>query len=128
MLDTNICSYVLRAHPRTVIERFRDIPVNEIAISALVAAELRFGAVKRGSAALSATIEKFLGGISVRAWPLTAASHYASLRSSLERSGMPIGGMDMLIAAHALAEDATLVTHNTREFERVPGLRVELWS
>lgn len=128
MLDTNICSYLLRDHPRSVLERFRDLPINQIAVSAVVAAELRFGVAKRQSSTLHEALERFLSGLRQLPWPVAASTHYAELRALLELRGTPIGGMDMLIAAHALAENATLVSNNTRELERVPGLRLENWS
>jgi len=92
-----------------------------------VVAELRFGAVKRGSGRLIAEVEDFVSGFSCQPWPLEASRHYAHLRAGLERQGRPIGNMDLLIATHALAANAVLVTHNSHEFERVPGLRVEHW-
>ena len=64
----------------------------------------------------------------MRAWPLEATHHYATIRSALERAGRPIGGMDVLIAAHAIAEDSAIITNNAREFHRVPGLAVEEWA
>ena len=91
-------------------------------------AELRFGAAKLGSAQFSAAVEAWLAGVDVRPWPVEATRHYANIRASLERSGQPIGGMDLLIAAHAMAEDSALVTNNAREFLRVPGLAVHEWA
>jgi len=128
MLDTNVCSYLLRAQPRQAIERIGSLPIDELSLSALVAAELRFGAAKRQSPSLTDSIERFLRGIAVRPWPVEASKHYAEIRAELERTGQPIGGMDLLIAAHALAEGATLVTNNVREFERVPNLLIEAWE
>jgi tRNA(fMet)-specific endonuclease VapC len=128
MLDTNICSYILRRHPVSIIERFNEQPAESFFLSALVAAELRFGAVKRRSPRLSEQVEAFLAGFDCHPWPESASGPYARLRAALEYQGTPIGAMDMLIAAHALAEEAVLVTHNGREFERVPGLRIEDWA
>ncbi len=128
MLDTNVCSYLLRAQPRLAIARMGSMPLDQLSVSALVAAELRFGAEKRQLPSLSDSIERFLHDIAIRPWPITASTHYAHIRAALERAGRPIGGMDLLIAAHALAEDATLITNNVREFERVPNLRVEAWE
>ncbi len=128
MLDTNVCSYLLRAQPSLAIARMGSMPLDQLSVSALVAAELRFGAEKRQLPSLSASIERFLHDIAIRPWPITASTHYAHIRAALERAGRPIGGMDLLIAAHALAEDATLITNNVREFERVPNLRIEAWE
>ena len=126
-LDTNICSYIIRRHPVSVITRFEDHEDGYFFLSALVVAELRFGAAKRGSMRLTEQLEDFIAGFPVHPWPKDASRHYASLRATLERQGQPIGNMDLLIAAHALAENAVLVTHNGREFDRVPGLTVENW-
>ena len=126
-LDTNICSYILRRHPLEMIERFAALDRQQLWLSAVVAAELRFGAVKLASPKFSSAVEAWLAGFDVRPWPVDAAHHYAHIRSALERAGQPIGGMDMMIAAHALAEDSVLVTNNAREFLRVPGLALEEW-
>jgi len=127
-LDTNICSYILRRHPASVIERFGELNRAQLWLSAIVAAELRFGAAKLASTRFSAGVEAWLAGFDVRPWPVEATPHYASIRAALERAGQPIGGMDLLIAAHAMAEDSALVTNNAREFLRVPGLAVEQWE
>ena len=126
-LDTNICSYILRRHPAEMIERFAGLDRAQLWLSAIVAAELRFGAAKLGSVRFSGAVESWLAGFEVRPWPVEAAAHYAVIRNALERSGQPIGGMDLMIAAHVLAEDSVLVTNNAREFLRVPGLAVEEW-
>jgi len=127
-LDTNICSYVLRRRPASMVERFAEVDRGQIWLSAMVAAELRFGAAKLASIRFSAAVEAWLAGFDVRPWPVEATQHYAAIRAALEQTGKPIGGMDLLIAAHALAEDSVLVTNNAREFLRVPGLAVEEWS
>lgn len=127
-LDTNICSYILRRHPVSMIERFASLDRGQLWLSAMVAAELRFGATKLASARFSAAVEAWLAGFDVRPWPTEASSYYADIRVALERAGKSIGGMDLLIAAHAMAEDSVLVTNNAREFLRVPGLAVEEWT
>lgn len=126
-LDTNICSYILRRHPVQMIERFALLDKSQLWLSSIVAAELRFGALKLGSPRFQAAVEAWLAGFEVRDWPAQATHHYASIRTALERSGQPIGGMDLMIAAHALSEDSVIITHNAREFHRVPGLAVEEW-
>lgn len=127
-LDTNICSYILRRHPASMIERFAALDREALWLSAIVAAELRFGAAKLGVTRFQAAVEAWLAGFDVRPWPLEATQHYAQIRAALERTGSPIGGMDLMIAAHALAEDSVIVTNNAREFHRVPGLAVEEWA
>ena len=127
-LDTNICSYILRRHPAGMIERFATLDPTQLWLSAVVAAELRFGAVKLASPRFSAAVEAWLAGFDVRPWPLEATHHYAQMRAALERAGKPVGAMDLLIAAHAMAEDSAIITHNAREFHRAPGLAVEEWA
>lgn len=127
-LDTHICSYVLRRRPASMVERFTGLDRGQLWLSAIVAAELRFGAAKLASVRFAAAVEAWLAGFDVRPWPAEATHHYASIRAALERAGQPIGGMDLLIAAHAMAEDSVLVTNNAREFLRVPGLAVEEWN
>ena len=127
-LDTNICSYILRRHPASMIERFATLERSQLWLSAVVAAELRFGAVKLASPRFSSAVEAWLAKFEVRPWPLEATHHYAQMRAALERSGQPVGAMDMLIAAHAMAEDSVIITNNAREFHRVPGLAVEEWA
>jgi tRNA(fMet)-specific endonuclease VapC len=130
-LDTNICSYILRKHPADMVERFASLERSQLWLSAIVAAELRFGAAKLDSPKFKAAVEAWLAGFDVQPWPLEATHAYARIRSALERAGQPIdviGGMDLMIAAHAMAEDSVLVTNNAREFLRVPGLAVEAWT
>ena len=127
-LDTNICSYILRKHPASMIERFAGLDRSALWLSAIVAAELRFGAAKLGVPRLQAAVEAWLAGFDLKPWPLEATLQYAPMRLQLERAGTPIGGMDLMIAAHALAEDSVLITNNAREFHRVPGLAVEEWA
>lgn len=126
-LDTNICSYILRRRPASVVERFASLSGDQVWLSAIVAAELRFGAVKLGSPRFAATIEAWLAGFDVLPWPVEATRCYAEARNALERQGQRIGNMDLMIAAHALAEDSVVITNNAREFQRVPRLAVEEW-
>jgi len=127
-LDTNICSYILQRHPESMIERFATLDRQQLWLSAIVAAELRFGATKLGLPRFQAAVEAWLAGFDVQPWPLEATQHYAQIRAALERVGKPIGGMDLMIAAHALAQDSVVITNNAREFHRVTGLAVEAWS
>ena len=127
-LDTNICSYILRRHPPDMVERFASLDRSQLWLSAIVAAELRFGAAKLASPKFQAAVEAWLTGFDVRPWPLEATHTYAQVRAALEKLGQPIGGMDLMIAAHAMAEDSVVITNNAREFLRVPGLAVEAWA
>lgn len=127
-LDTNICSYILRRHPPAMVEKFAGLDRSKVWLSAMVAAELRYGAAKLATPKFAAAIEAWLSGFEVKPWPVEASHHYAALRTALERQGQPVGNMDLLIASHALAEDSVVVTNNAREFHRVPGLAVEEWA
>jgi len=127
LLDTNIMSDLIRHPDGAVAARIAEASEAVVATSIIVAAELRFGAERRGSERLTARVDELLRLVPVHPLKEDADGHYGRLRADLERQGKPIGNNDMLIAAHALALDATLVTDNLREFERVPGLRVENW-
>lgn len=127
-LDTNICSDILRRHPDVVIARFAALDRGQVWLAAIVAAELRHGAVKLAAPRLPSAVEAWLAGFEVLPWPVDATHHYAQLRAALAKAGQAIGNMDLLIAAHALAEDSVVITTNAREFQRVPGLAVEEWT
>ena len=119
----------MEGRSRTLVERVRATSRLDLAVPAIVVAELHFGAAKSGRAeANRGRLETFLRPLRVVSFQQQAAEHYGSLRFHLRRLGTPIGLMDMLIAATALANDAVLVTHNTGEFSRVPGLRYEDWT
>lgn len=127
LLDTNIISALCKFPAGGVAERVAGLRPDELGTSIIVAAELRFGYTKVASARLERIIEGTLAAFEVAPWESPADFAYAELRSHLERLGRPIGQNDMLIAAHALALEATLVTDNGREFSRVPGLKLENW-
>ncbi len=127
LLDTNILSDMVRNPQGRVaacIARAGDAAVRT---SIIVAAELRFGAVKKGSERLTIQLERILSLIDIQPFDAPADAAYARLRAELEAAGAPIGANDMLIAAQALATDCVVVTDNEREFGRVSGLRVENW-
>jgi len=130
LLDTNILSDLMKRPSGKVSQKIASLAAEDrdaLATSIVVAAELRYGAVKSGSAILAQRVEQLLATIEVLPLEPKADRHYGLLRSYLEKAGTTIGGNDMLIAAHALALDAVLVTDNVREFKRVKGLRVENW-
>ena len=127
LLDTNICIYVINMRPPQVLARFREYRLGEIGVCSVVAAELAYGVAKSRSARNRSALEMFLAPLEVLPFDQAAVWAYGDLRASLEREGQPIGALDTMIAAHALSVDAPLVTHNTREFARVPGLRLENW-
>lgn len=129
MLDTDICSGVIKMRSPALLERFNS-HAEEICVSSITLAELYFGAERSDAERrrrLLRTIEHLAGRLETLPFGEQAAVHYGQLRAELERAGKMIGSNDMLIAAHARSEGLTVVTNNGREFERVPGLRVENW-
>lgn len=128
LLDTNICIYIAKGQPLAVRRRFEAHTLQELVMSAITVGELRFGAEKSQARERAlATIAQLVQMIQPCALPMAAAEHYGRVRAALQQQGLPIGSNDLWLAAHALAEGWTLVTNNTREFSRVPGLRVENW-
>ncbi len=127
LLDTNIVSDLIRHPQGRIAEQIRTVGETQICISIIVAAELRYGAAKKGSARLSTQVEKVLGALDVLPFEAPADAAYGLLRSRLEQTGTPIGGNDLLIAAQAVALGYIIVTDNEREFARVQGLRHENW-
>ncbi len=127
LLDTNIVSDLIRNPAGRVASMIGKVGEDAVATSILVAAELRFGAERKGSKRLTAQLDAVLGAITILSWEQPAERVYGALRAALERAGTPIGGNDMLIAAQALALDRTLVTDDKREFGRVKGLKLANW-
>ncbi|HYA79661.1 MAG TPA: type II toxin-antitoxin system VapC family toxin [Methylocystis sp.] len=127
LLDTNILSNLIRNPRGAVLSNIARVGEMNVCTSIVVAAELRYGCAKNGSKRLLEAVEKVLGELDVLALEAPADLEYGRLRAQLEHEGRPIGGNDLLIAAHALAVDATIVTANVAEFARVEGLRVENW-
>jgi tRNA(fMet)-specific endonuclease VapC len=127
LLDASIVSDMIRNPRGMSVVRFNAVDPRAVAVSVVVAAELRLGAVKRASPVLSERLETFLAHIDVIPFAHPADAFYAEIRNRLEERGQPIGANDLLIAAHALALDRTVVTDNEEEFSRVDRLRVENW-
>lgn len=127
LLDTNILSDLVRYPQGAIASRIAREGESSVCTSIIVAGELRFGAYKRGSDRLMAQVEAILSAIEILPLEEPADQHYGKLRVLLESRGDMIGPNDMLIVAHALALDCTVVTANRREFSRVPGLKVENW-
>jgi tRNA(fMet)-specific endonuclease VapC len=126
MLDTNIVSDLIRNPSGTAARKARAAGA-AVCVSIIVAAELRYGCAKKGSPRLLERVEAFLDAVPVMALEVPADAEYGGLRAELEAAGQPIGGNDLLIAAHAYALEATLVTANVGEFRRIRGLQVENW-
>ena len=127
MLDTDICSYVLKEKPVEVLKRFDTVDVESLCISAITQAELQYGAERKQSKKLNTLIGRFLSHITVLPWPNQATVIYAKSRHRLNQVGTPIGNMDLLIASHAIAIKAVLVTNSVKHFARVDGLHFENW-
>lgn len=127
LLDTNVLSDLVRRPQGIVADRIADVGEEAVCTSIIVAAELRYGAERKGSARLSVQLEAILGAIDIIPFEDPADSTYGVIRARLERMGKIIGGNDLLIAAHALALGCTLVTDNLREFSRIDGLAVTDW-
>ena len=127
LLDTNILSDLVRHPQGTVVDRLAKVGEDSVCTSIVAAAELRYGAVKSGSDKLADRVDLLLSALEVLPLEAPADRQYAELRHHLTRQGTPIGPNDLLIAAHALATDLTVVTANVGEFSRVPGLKVENW-
>ena len=127
LLDTNICIYIINAKPPAVLARFQQYRLGDIGLCSVVAAELAFGVAKSGSARNRQALEMFLAPLTILPFDDVAVWVYGDLRADLERRGNPIGSLDTMIAAHALSQQALLITNNTREFAKVPGLQLDNW-
>ncbi len=127
MLDTDIVSDLARNPQGAVTRRIAEAGPDNICVSIITAAELRYSCARKGSPRLTAQIEAILGAVQVLALDVPADAEYGSIRAGLEAAGKPIGPNDLLIAAHAAVLGAVLVTANSGEFSRVPALNVENW-
>ncbi|MEA5512087.1 type II toxin-antitoxin system VapC family toxin [Crocosphaera sp. UHCC 0190] len=128
MLDTNICIYIIKKRPSTVLTRFQTISSEDLYISVMTVAELQYGVEKSNAKNKNQEIlDDFISRLQVLPWEETAVQYYSKIRNYLEAKGTPIGNMDMLIAAHCQTENYILITNNIREFERIPDLKVENW-
>ena len=129
LLDTNICIYIIKRKPPEVLERLTSLEPEEVGISSITVAELEYGVAKSSRPRQNRdALINFLAPLQILAFDDEAARHYGDIRVHLEKTGQPIGAMDLLIAAHARSRSLTLVTNNEREFSRVPGLVVEDWT
>ncbi len=129
MLDTNIISYIIKNRDFALVDKFENLSgEHTLAVSSITVAELYYGVKKRGSRRLEVGVNEFLLPLERVSFDENAALHYGEIRTILEAKGTIIGAHDLFIAAHAKSINATLVTNNTREFQRVSDLRVEDWS
>jgi len=128
MLDTDICIALIKRKPRSILRRLTSLAPGEAGISTVTLAELRYGVAKSAQPEKNGlALDEFLLPLEIAAFDEPAAEGYGTVRAALEKAGTPIGPLDTQIGAHALSLGATLVTHNTREFRRVPGLAVADW-
>lgn len=127
MLDTNIISDLMRHPQGKAAKRIAKVGEGNICTSIIVAVELRYGCAKSGSKSLLTAVEELLAEIDVLPFDVPADAEYGEIRAGLEAVGKPVGGNDLLIAAHAHAADAIIVTANVDEFRRIRGLKVENW-
>ena len=128
MLDTNICIYIIKQRPVTVLKRFLEYQVGDIGISSITLSELRYGVAKSTHQEKNTkALDEFITPLEVVPFDEDAAHIYGDIRAALEKAGTPIGSMDMLIAAHAVSLGIPLVTNNTREFVRIPTLNIIDW-
>jgi tRNA(fMet)-specific endonuclease VapC len=129
MLDTNTCIYLIKHKPEKVLQHFNSHSIGEIGISAITLAELEYGVAKSQFVAKNrAALNEFVLPLEIAFFDEHAGETYGHVRAHLEKSGNSIGSMDMLIGAHALSLGTTLVTNNTREFNRIRNLKVVDWT
>lgn len=128
MLDTNICIAIIKQKPKDILKRFSAYQVGDICISSVTLAELRYGVAKsQYQEKNQVALNEFILPLEVSSFDEAAALYYGMLRATLEKQGKPIGSLDTMIGAHALSLNVTLVTNNTREFDRIAGLKLLDW-
>ena len=128
MLDTNMCSYIIKERPVSVLQHFQELNIESICISIVSYAELMYGVERSSSKRINhSVIRDFTRYLDVISWDIGAADEYAVLRTDLEAKGTPIGAMDMMIAAHSKSLNTVLVTNNQKHFMKVKGLLIENW-
>lgn len=128
LLDTNICIYLIKKHPPEVLARFQQIQLKQLHIPTITLFELYYGIEKNNSQQRNlAALENFIAPLTIVDFTLDAAKKAAKIRNNLQKQGTPIGAYDIQIAAIAISLNMTLLTNNTREFERVKGLKLENW-
>ena len=128
MLDTNICIYIIKNRPKSVKEKFQEYTIGDLCLSTITISELMHGAYKSQFIEKNLKVlENFLMPFDIVDYDYNASIEYGKIRADLEKKGTIIGNMDMQIAGHCLALDLTLVTNNSKEFERVVGLKLDNW-
>jgi tRNA(fMet)-specific endonuclease VapC len=129
MLDTDICSYIMREKPLEVLRHFDTLKMEQFSISIITYAEFMYGIENSlNSKKHRITVEKFILHVDILPWDQSAAKHYGQIRAELQKKGNSIGAMDMMIAGHARSIKRTLVTNNEKHFSRVSNLKIENWT
>ncbi len=128
LIDTNICIYIINKRPPEVIRKFKEKQIGDIGISSITVSELEYGVSKsQNKDKNQQRLSEFLLPFSILPYDEIAAKVYGGIRSQFEKSGQPIGPIDLFIAAHALSQDLILVTNNEKEFGRIQSLKIENW-
>ena len=128
MLDTTTCIYIIKRKPPDVIERFKQTKISKIGISSITLSELLYGVSKSSKPGQNQmALTQFVAPLEILPYDDEAAQYYGDLRAHLEKQGTPIGSLDMLIAAHTLSTESTLITNNEKEFIRIPNLKIDNW-
>lgn len=128
MLDTNICIAIIKKKPKNILQKLSDYQIGDICISSVTLAELRYGVAKSKYIEKNrVALDEFILPLEVADFDELATHYYGTLRANLEKQGIPIGPLDTMIGAHALSLNVTLVTNNTKEFNRVVGLKLIDW-
>lgn len=129
MLDTDMCIYIIKRKPAAVLETLKKLDTGDVCVSAVTLAELAYGVAKsRQIERNTIALATFLAPLEILPFSDKAAVKYGEIRAALEKKGQVIGPYDLMIAAHALSENLILVTNNTGEFSRIPGLALQNWS
>ncbi|HDY82595.1 MAG TPA: type II toxin-antitoxin system VapC family toxin [Halieaceae bacterium] len=129
MLDTDMCSFIIKEHPQRVRQRFQTLAMEQLCVSVVTYAELIYGVERSSSRRVNRpVIEDFVRHLDVMDWDAGAADQYGVIRTELEAAGTLIGAMDMMIAAHAKSIKAVLVTNNQKHFTKVKGLKIDNWT
>lgn len=129
MLDTNICIYIRKHHPKSVVEKFNTLQANDVSISSVVLSELALGVCNSEYVEKNmASLKKLISPILILPYDEAAAFHYGEIYATLKKAGNIIGQLDIMIAAHAISINATLVTNNLKEFSRIKNLKCENWT
>jgi len=129
MLDTDMCSYIIKEHPESVRQRFQTLAMEQLCVSVVTYAELIYGVERSSSKRINRPIiEDFVRHLDVMNWDTEAADQYGVIRAELEAAGTPMGAMDLMIAAHAKSIKAVLVTKNQKHFTKIKGLKIDNWA